>query len=151
MERNLFGFDPEKRTATLYDNGDGKFDSINIDSLGHIVSSILTRPDDFKNRHVYVSGFTISQNDILEALLKATKTTRDEWTITHRTTDDLRKEGMEKLGKGDFSGALDLIFATVFKAGLGSDFSTTRKLDNEAVGLKPADVVESTKGVLERK
>ncbi|KUL87604.1 hypothetical protein ZTR_05912 [Talaromyces verruculosus] len=150
-ERNTFGLDPEKRTATLYDNGTGKFDSINMASLGAIVSGILSRPDEFQNRYVYVSEFIISQNEIFEALLKTTKTTREDWTITHRTTDDLRKEGFEKIGNGNFIGALDLIFAAVFKAGIGSDFSATRKLDNEAVGLKQADLVESTKAVLGRK
>jgi hypothetical protein len=151
MERNVFGFDPEKRTATLFDNGTGRFDSINITSLGTVVSGILTRPDEFQNRYVYISDFVISQNDIFEALLKTTKTTREDWSITYRTTDDLRKEGFEKIGKGNFIGALDLIFAAVFKAGIGSDFSATRKLDNEALGLKQADLVESTKAVLERK
>jgi hypothetical protein len=135
----------------LYDNGTGKFDSINITSLGVIVSGILSRPDEFQNRYVYVSEFIISQNEIFEALLKTTKTTLEDWTITHRTTDDLRKEGLEKIGNGNFIGALDLIFAAIFKAGIGSDFSATRKLDNEAVGLKQADLVESTKAVLERK
>jgi hypothetical protein len=151
LERNVFGFDPEKHTATLYDNGAVKFDSINITSLGTVVSAILTRPDEFQNRYVYVSDFTISQNDIFEALLKTTKTTREEWTITHRTTDELKKEGLEKIGNGNFVGALDLIFAAVFKAGLGSEFSSTRKLDNEAVGLKRADLMESTRAVIERK
>lgn len=55
MERIVFGFDPEKRTATLYNNGAGKFDSINITSLGAIVSGILTRPDEFQNRCAFVS------------------------------------------------------------------------------------------------
>ncbi|KAE8552569.1 hypothetical protein EYB25_003947 [Talaromyces marneffei] len=97
MERNLFGFEPEKRTAKLYDNGAVKFDSIDIPSLGAIVSGILSRPDEFQNRYVYVSEFALSQNDIFEALLKTTKTTREDWAITHRTTDDLRKERLEKI------------------------------------------------------
>lgn len=65
--------------------------------------------------------------------------------------DDVRKEGLKKIGNGNFFGALDLIFAAVFKAGLGSDFTTTHKLDNETVGLKQADLEESIKDVLERK
>lgn len=115
------------------------------------MSGILTRPDDFKNRYVYVSDFTISQNDIFEASLKTTKTTREDWTITHRTADGLKKEGLDKIGNGNLAGALDLIFASIFKAGLGSDFSATHKLDNEAVGLRESDLVETTKAVLERK
>lgn len=115
------------------------------------MSGILTRPDDFKNRYVYVSDFTISQNDIFEALLKTTKTTREDWTITHRTADGLKKDGLDKIGNGNLAGALDLIFASIFKAGLGSDFSATHNLDNEAVGLRKSDLVETTKAVLERK
>lgn len=151
MERNSFGFDPEKRTATLYDNGSGKFDSINITTLGAVISGILTRPDEFKNRYVYVSDFVITQNEIFESLLQATKTTREDWTITHRTTDELRKEGFEKIGNGNFMGALDLIYAAVFKDGLGSNYSSTRKLDNEALGLEKADYLKSTRAMLEKK
>ncbi|EED18774.1 conserved hypothetical protein [Talaromyces stipitatus ATCC 10500] len=152
MERNVFGFNPSKRTATLYDSGTTKFDSINITSLGAVVSGILTKPDSFKNRYAFVSDFTISQNDIFEALLKTTRTSREDWKITHRITQDLQKEGFEKIGKGDFSGALDLIFAALFRAGLGSDYSATHKLDNVTVGLaQTADLVATVETVLGRK
>ncbi|OKL62043.1 hypothetical protein UA08_02407 [Talaromyces atroroseus] len=151
MERDLFGFNPKTRTATLYDNGTGKFDSTNITSLGHVVGSILTAPENFTNRYVYVSEFAISQNEIFEALLRATKTHAKDWTIAHRTTEELKKEGLEKIEKWDFSGALDLIFAAVFKAGLGSDYSTTQRIDNAAVGLKQGDILDTTTVILEGK
>jgi hypothetical protein len=151
MERDLFGFDPKTRTATLYDNGTAKFDSTNITSLGKVVSGILTVPGDFTNNYAYVSEFTISQNQIFEALLKSTKTGVKDWTIVHRTTEELQKEGFAKIEKWDFSGALDLIFAAVFKAGIGSDYSTTHKIDNAAVGLEKGDLVNATTAILARK
>lgn len=151
MERDLFGFDPKTRTATLYDNGTGKFDSIIITSLGNIVSGILTTPEKFTNKHAFVSEFTISQIDIFEALLKSTKTDRKDWNIVHRTTGELRQEGFEKISKGDFSGALDLIFAAVFQADLGSDYSASHALDNAVVGLEKGDLVDATTAILARK
>lgn len=115
------------------------------------MSGILTTPGDFKSRHVYISNFTIRQNDIFGALLKATKTTGEDWTITRRTTNDLKKDGLDRIGNGNFAGALDLIFTAVFKAGIESDLSATHKLDNEVVALRKANLVEITKAVMERK
>ncbi|KAK9368097.1 hypothetical protein V1509DRAFT_639990 [Lipomyces kononenkoae] len=150
LARNIFGLDAKNRTATLYDDGTTKFDTTNIVSLGKVVSGILTVPDEFANRYAFVSEFTVSQNDILDALLKATKTDRKDWTIEHRTTADLRKSGFEKLAKGDFSGAIDLIGSALFQAGLGSDYSTIRKLDNALVGLEKGDLVDVTTNVVQR-
>lgn len=134
----------------MYDDGTTKFDSINIDSLGKIVSGILTVPDEFTNRYAFVSEFSLSQNDIFDALLKATKTDRKDWTVEHRTTADLRKDGLDKIGKGDFSGALDLIGAAVFQDGLGSGYSNIRKLDNALVGLEKGDLVAVTEKILQQ-
>lgn len=133
----------------LYDNGLGRFDTTNLSTVGKVVASILSLPNKFRNEYVYVSEFTVSQNDIFDALLKITRTKREDWTIEHRTAESLRSQGLEKLEKQDFTGAYDLIFAAVHQPGLGSDFSATRELDNDDLGVVRGDLFEATKTVVE--
>lgn len=53
------------------------------------------------------------------------------------------------MGKGDFMGTYDLIFATTFQQGNGTDFSSTNKIGNRELGLEAEDVESVTKEVYE--
>lgn len=133
----------------LYDNGVGRFDTTNLSTVGNTVAKILTLPDKFQNEYVYVSEFTVSQNDIFDALLEITGTKREDWKIEHRTAESMKSQGLEKLSKQDFTGVYDLIFAAVHQPGLGSDFSTTRKLNNDVLGVVKGDLFNATQKIVE--
>ncbi|KAH8697958.1 hypothetical protein BGW36DRAFT_320529 [Talaromyces proteolyticus] len=149
LERNLYGFNPKARTAVLYDNGVGKFDTTRLVTVGQVVAKIITQPEEFRNSHVYISEFTVSQNDIFDVLLRITRTRQEDWVIEHRTAESLRQQGLEKLENNDFGGVYDLIFAALHQPGLGSDFSATRKLDNHHLGLERGNLFEVTRDVVE--
>lgn len=133
----------------LYDNGVGRFDTTNLSTVGKAVANILTIPNEFQNEYVYISEFTVSQNDIFDALLRITGTKREDWTVEHRTAASMKSQGLEKLEKQDFTGVYDLIFAAVHQPGLGSDFSATRKLRNDALGVTKGDFFEATRKIVE--
>lgn len=53
------------------------------------------------------------------------------------------------MAEGDFMGTYDLIFATTFQQGNGTDFSSTRKIGNRELGLEAENVESVTKEVYE--
>lgn len=117
-------------------------------TVGKAVAKVVSLPELYQNQHVYISEYTISQLDIFAAIQKATGTSASEWTVEHRTAESLRQEGYAMIEKNDYSGVLNLIFAAIFQAGNGSEFSSIRKLENEALGLQAEDLVSVTKRIV---
>ena len=60
-----------------------------------------------------------------------------KFTVEHQKTEEVEKEGNEKIAKGDFSGFVDLIRRCIWGEGYGGDYSD--KLDNEILGVKVLD------------
>jgi hypothetical protein len=109
--------------------------------------SVLRRPGATANRYLYVSSVEASQNEILAALEKATESS---WTV-HRTTTDVEvNDATGKLQKGDFSGALTLVRATVYGdiPGLGSNYARDRYLANGLLGLEEESVEGTIQSVV---
>ena len=99
-------------------------------------------PDKFQNERIFISGMTISQSDILEALKKATGF--KDWDVEYGTADSLRQGGYEKISKNDWSGIVGVIGASLFQEGHGSYYSADSKLANEELGVKD-DLLETVK------
>lgn len=130
----FFGIDAKNHKVTLYEEGKTKFDVTNLDTVGKAVANILAKPHKYQNERIYIAGMTVNQLEILEAFKKATGV--QDWEVSHGSADQIRGEGFEKLQKGDFSGIIAVIDATLVQAGNGSEFSAYRKLENEELGVK---------------
>ncbi|OJJ47507.1 hypothetical protein ASPZODRAFT_141097 [Penicilliopsis zonata CBS 506.65] len=104
----------------------------------------------YKNQYIFISEYTICQNDIFAAVQQATGTTVSDWKVEHCDAEALRKKGYERVEKEDFYGLYDLIFAAHFQAGHGAEFSTIRKLENKAIRLEGEgeSLLDCTKRVL---
>ena len=143
----LFGFETKKHKATIYDNGTTTFDATNIGTVGRAVANILSKPDKYQNERLYISGMTITQNDIFEALKKATGV--QDWEVDYRTAESLRQQGQERMSKGDFMGITDIIDASSFQDGNGANYSAIRKLENSELGVHD-DLNETVQEVVKR-
>lgn len=92
------------------------------------------------NKNIYISDYVLTQNKILASLEKATG---EKWEVSNRSTTEAKSTGFEKLGKGDFSGIQDQILALVYNASNGANYTETKELDNELLGLpKPGPLDE---------
>ena len=98
------------------------------------MAKILSKPDKYQNERIYISGLNITQLDILEALKKTTGI--ENWDISYRTAESLRQQGQGRMSKGDFMGIADIIDASLFQDGNGSNHSAIRKLENKELGVK---------------
>jgi hypothetical protein len=141
------GFDIATRTATIWDGGNSVFTLTNVDQLRRAVIVVLERPAQTANKNLYIASVETSQKELLAAL---EETTASKWTVTDTTTDKQVNEGMEKLGKGDMSGAFVLVRATSLgnKPNLRANYVRDERLANDLLGLKMETVEETVKRVV---
>lgn len=81
----------------------------------------------------------MTQNQILAALEKATG---EQWKTTPASAEAVRKEGHERLSKGDSGGIFALIIGTIYSGDDILDYAKRRGLDNEALGLPQEEPFE---------
>lgn len=140
LKAGFFGFDLKTHTATIYDDGKHVANLTKLSTIGAAVASILKHPSTTRNKHIYISDYNNTQLDILAALEKATG--GKKWTVTHKSTDETRKEGFDKLSKGDYSGIVLLIIAMVYSGDPEADYSAHKELANEKLGLPKAEPLD---------
>ncbi|KAI0973051.1 hypothetical protein F4678DRAFT_35991 [Xylaria arbuscula] len=122
-----------EKTVTLYDGGERRFSTTTLETIGKAVVGVLRKPDETKNRGVYVQDAapTLKQiKAIAEKVTGATwqtKVVSVENDLLPPVADELKKENPDH-GKIVFP----LIVASIFGEGYGSPF---QKLDNELLGL----------------
>ncbi|KAG9185360.1 hypothetical protein G6011_07904 [Alternaria panax] len=144
LKLGFLGFDVSSKTATLWDNGEAVFSATNLNQIGIATVKALQHADLTKNQYVYISGFQITQNDILAA---AEKVTGAKWTVKKASTKEQIEQGRAKLQKGDFSGISDLILgATYGKEQQLGDYSF-EGLWNDKLGVPKEDLEETVKAV----
>ncbi|KAL7930218.1 NmrA-like family protein [Trichoderma chlorosporum] len=66
----LIGWEIENQKVTIFDSGNQRFDTNNINIIGKAIAEILKNPDITRNQQVYISSFKITQNEVGSALEK---------------------------------------------------------------------------------
>ncbi|KAF5573934.1 isoflavone reductase family [Fusarium pseudoanthophilum] len=151
-----FGFDFDKKTLTLYDDGNVKNSSSTLAQVGRAVAKVLSSkelPDDkdddsltvsnFHNRAAYLNSFVVSQRDLFESVKRVTGTSDADWTVTHESSKKRYEDGMAQVKRGDMSGFSKLLYARAFFPEDPSDLSA--KAQNELLSLPKEDLDEATK------
>ena len=151
-----FGFDFDKRSLTIYDDGKTKISTSTLSQVGRAVAKVLSLnelPEDendksltlstFLNKGVYIKSFVVSQNDMFESVKRVTGTTGADWTITHEDTKKRYEDGLARVKVGNMAGFSKLLYARVFYPDASSDLSP--KAQNELLELPDESLDESTK------
>ncbi|KAL8777090.1 MAG: hypothetical protein Q9203_002899 [Teloschistes exilis] len=139
LQTGFLGFDLKAHTARIYDAGDAKVNMTLLSTVGQAVASVLQHPAETANRYIYVQTAMGTQNDLLAALEKSTG---KKWTINKVSSAEARKEGGEKLSKGDMSGIVPSITGGIYSGEKGTNYDETRGLDNDLLGLKQEPLEE---------
>jgi tryptophan synthase beta chain len=150
-----FGFDFDKRSLTIYDDGNVKISTSTLSQVGRAVAKVLSLnelPKDendksltlstFFNKGVYLKSFVVSQNDMFESVKRVTDTTDADWTITHEDTKQRYKDGLEQVKVGNMAGFGKMLYARGFYPDASNDL--TAKTQNELLGLPEESLDEST-------
>jgi hypothetical protein len=151
-----FGFDFDKRSLTIYDDGNIKNSVSTLAQVGRAVAKVLSLnelPVDekdtnftqsmFLNKSVYLKSFVLSQNDMFESVKRVTGTTDADWTITHEDTKKRYEEGLAEMKAGNMAAFGKLLYARAFYPDDNNDLSA--KAHNELLELPEESLDESTK------
>ncbi|PON23685.1 hypothetical protein TGAM01_v207332 [Trichoderma gamsii] len=146
LANGFLEFDLANKTATIWDGGNKKFTLTNEQDLGAATAAVLKKPEETANKYLFISSVETTQNEILAALEEITGA---KWTVNNTTTKEQVDAANQKLGAGDFNGALALVRATSFGdiPGLKSNYTKDEVLANNLLGLKPATVTDTVKRV----
>lgn len=109
-----------------------KSSTTTLADIGKAVVGVLRHPEETKNRAVYVQSATVTQNQLLEIGKKINPSFKAP--IQDMSIEQLKKEGYEKLDRGDVPGAMyDFILVSVFGKDYGGYWG--EKNDNELLGI----------------
>ncbi|KPM42225.1 hypothetical protein AK830_g4312 [Neonectria ditissima] len=151
-----FGFDFDKHSLTLYDDGKTKISTSTLSQVGRAVAKVLSLkelPDDendksptlsgFLNKSVYLKSFVLSQNDMFQSVKRVTGTSDADWAITNESTKKRYEDGLAQVKGGNMAGFSKLLYARAFYPEGPSDVSA--KAQNELFGLPDESLDEATK------
>ncbi|KAJ5570297.1 isoflavone reductase family protein (CipA) [Penicillium hispanicum] len=151
-----FGFDFDKRSLTIYDDGNTKNSTSTLSQVGRAVAKVLSLnelPEDendksltlssFLSKGVYIKSFVISQNEMFESVKRVTGTTDADWTITREDTKKRYEDGLAQVKVGNMAGFSKMLYARGFYPDGSSDHSA--KVQNEELGLPEESLDEATK------
>ncbi|KAH8598248.1 hypothetical protein B0O99DRAFT_684292 [Bisporella sp. PMI_857] len=132
LQFGLVGFNINTSEALIVDGGSLPFSTTNLSQIGNAVVAVLKKPAATSNQFIYIDSFTATQNEILEEFEKVTG---KKWDVSVTTSEQVKKEGLELFGKGDFAGLLSLLKVIMLSEGYGSDFTKDATLSNSKLGL----------------
>lgn len=140
LESGWLDYHLDEKRVTIYDSGDKLWSTTNIGTAGLAVAKVLLKPDETKNKPLFVSSFTVSQRQVLEELEKATGAT---WKVeTMSSTDALNKAA--GLDDKDYSDGLKLLILMLLYADdsdRGANFEKFH-LSNDLLGLPEESLTE---------
>lgn len=135
-------FQLEKKRVTIYDSGDKKWSTTNIETVGTAVVKVLLNPEETKNMPVFVASFTVSQSQVLDALEKATGVA---WEV-RKMSSAAALEKAKKLEDREESASLKLRVLMLLYADdkdRGANFEKDGLLSNDLLGLPAEDLSET--------
>lgn len=138
----LQGWDLPGRKVTIFGDGEYEYEATNLGQIGRAIAAVLL-PEHFeetKNLYLYVNSFTTTQNEVLKMLEMITG---DKFEAEHKSVEETYDMGLEQLRNGSMKG-ISVITAVLYGKGGVNNFSKTRGLWNERLGLP----VESLEGCL---
>jgi hypothetical protein len=97
LANGFLGFDLAQRKAMIYDKGDQPFSTSTVALIGTAVANAPLKQKLTENRHVYVSSFTTTQNEVL-AVLETVSGVR--WDFTRVNSKVKIKEANDALSSG---------------------------------------------------
>ena len=147
-----FGFDIAHKRVTFFDDGKTPITVSTWGQNGQALSSLLSLPESgvspsleqWRNKPLYFSSFTISQRDMLDSLHRVLGTSDDDWTITKQPSRERYAEGLAQLKGGDRLGFIKAMYTRTFFQNGDGDY-TKKGLADKILKLPQEDLDEATK------
>lgn len=148
LDYGFLGLDVKKKRYTYLDDGTSSFSTTTLASVGKAVVGVLKKPEETKNRAVYVQDVSITLKD-LYGLSRQTLGEQGWTEIDGGSTEAMEKSSYEKLAQGqkDMRVFVGFLMSAIFREGYGGRF---QKLDNDLLGIRElseSDIMKLIKDV----
>ena len=140
------GFNLREHKARILNHGNDTFSTTTLSTIGLAVKNALLAPEKTANRYMYLASFTVSPNEVLASVEKATGT---KWDVTYVDGEEQKKAGLKKMASGDWNGGRPLLLQYICAVdGYGGNYATYRGSANELLGLPEETLDEVVKRVV---
>ena len=99
---------------------------------------------------MYVSSFTVSQKDMLDSVLRVTKTGIEDWKVTKESAKERYTKGVEVMQNGDRMGFVRMMYTRLFYPDDSGNFGKTKGTINDVLGLPEENLDEATEAAIQR-
>lgn len=143
LESGWLDFYPAEKRATIYDSGNARWSTTNMGTIATAVAKVLLKPEETKNKPLFIASFTVSQLQVLEALEKATG--GEKWDVKRMTSAEALEKA-KNMGNQDHSDGLKLrclMLLYADDADRGANFEKDGLLANELLGLPVEDLSQT--------
>jgi len=157
-----YGFDITNKSVTLFDEGKTPISTSTWPQVGRAVAALLSlpiKPEDgnkeqclkhFKDSLVYVNSFTLTQNDMLESILRVTGGKREDWSITKEPARERWAKAVEAVKGGERMAYVRQMYTRIFFDDGNGNYEKSRGVANEILGLPKEDLDEATTRAIKR-
>lgn len=90
------------KSAVITDSGNEQYPTTTVPQIARAIVYILTHLEETENRYYLVKSLITSQNEILNALQRATP--QESWEIEYKSSEKRRIEGVELISDGNPTG-----------------------------------------------
>jgi hypothetical protein len=110
--KGLLCLDIKTETGELVDGGKPKFTTTTVSQVGEATAAALSQSEKTKNQYVHVSSYNISQEQVVEALERISKT---KFALKELSNVDLYARATKHIEEGNWgTGYYELATSTVY-------------------------------------
>ena len=143
----FMGFDVKNQKVSLFNGGRDKWSTTTISTIGLAVKNALLVPNETANKYLYIESLTVTQSEVVASLEKATGKT---WEREQVDAEEMKRSGLEKISKGDYSGAVSLIRYVTCVHGHGGNYAESQGTANGVLGLPKVTLDEEVRKLVSK-
>ncbi|POS71744.1 NmrA-like family protein [Diaporthe helianthi] len=107
LRESFLHFDLDARRAEIVDDGNVKSSQATLAQIARATVRILQRPEETKNRMLFIQSFCVSQNEVLRSLEKAMGV---KWEVEYVDSEKFIREKKALADQGNKDAVEDLVF-----------------------------------------
>lgn len=107
LRESFLHFDLDTRKAEIVDDGNTKSSQATLAQIARATVKILQKPEETKNRMLFIQSFCVSQNEVLRSLEKAMGV---KWEVEYVESEKFIREKKALADQGNKDAIEDLVF-----------------------------------------
>lgn len=142
LRENFLHFNLQTRKADIIDDGNMKSSQATLPQIAKAVVRILQKPEETKNRMLFIQSFCVSQNEVLKSLEKAMGV---KWETVRYDSEEFIREKKALVDQGHLEANEDLVFVL---GAIDGNWEQRPDFAMELLGLENEDLDEVVQKVV---